>query len=148
MANVSMEQYLRGLQRFPALQTRELRAELNDFGAEVTTEARQNHDFKTRSGMGERSIQFELDRSKPIVSIFLEDRLTMTERGVGYMVYQHEGTYKGYKQSPMSPRYTPTLTATGIQADHFLWTPLKKGLPDLNKRLEKVPQKAWQEAMR
>ena len=121
---------------------------MNDSGNTIVRNARQKHDFNTHSGALERSIQHELDRQEMTLTVFLDDRMTTAENGNSYAVFQHEGTYQGYKQSPMAPSYSHSTGAGGIQADHFLWTPYKTEIPKLVKRLEKVPQKAWKEAVR
>lgn len=148
MANLTMQQYQRGLRRYNRLLKQEILAELNDSGNTITREARQNHNFNTRSGALERSIQHELDRSGMTLTVFLEDRLTTTSSGKSYGVFQHEGTYDGYRKSPMAPSFSHRSGSPGIKADPFLWGPFAKEVPKLQRRLEKVPEKAEREAFR
>lgn len=125
---------------------------VNQAGNDVVDEARSNHKFKTFSGQLEASITFEQGRQGNLhtADIYLNDSFTDAGNGRSYGTFQHEGTYLGYKQSPIAPSYSFTTPKTGygIEADPFLWNAVQlkwnmqrrlKGVADrLQKKYERL----------
>jgi len=138
--------------------TKELNKEI-DFAMQdnltaVDKHATKNHRFVSRNGQAglEGSVQTELksDGNTHKAKIFLNDKLTTTtskksgERSYG--VFIHEGTYQGYKQSKIAPRYpsSKSKSGNGWKADPFLWRAIEqkwKLTRDLKKMTAKLRKK-------
>jgi len=132
---------------------REIAFDMNENMTSVQIHARNNHRFKRVNGDLERSVQVEYDgKTKNVhkAKIFLNDKVTTTENGKSYGVFIHEGTYQGYKQSPIAQAYSSSTSKSGKgwKADPFLWNAidqkwkmtesLKKTATKLKKKYSRV----------
>jgi len=101
---------------------------INRNGNATTEEARSNHKYNRQAGKLDESIQFEQDRKGDThtADIFLRDSVTSVDGDRSYGVFQHEGTYQGYEQSPIAKKYNHSKGKGGITADPFLYRAIKK----------------------
>ena len=103
---------------------------INENGNSVQKEARNNHRFNRKGGKLEQSVTF--DQSKKgttnIAEFYLNDSFTTTSNGKSYGVFIHEGTYQGYDQSPIAPKYgnKTSKSGSGWEADPFLYNAIRK----------------------
>lgn len=124
---------------------------MTNTGAKVEEYAKSNHRFTSRSGNLENSVTFEYSL-KPngvhVGEIFLDDRFTAVPDGRSYGVFIHEGTYQGYSQSSIAPRYSSStsLSGNGWRADPFLEDAIaRKWKPEREiRKLEKKLQHKYQ----
>jgi hypothetical protein len=70
----------------------ELPVTLQEFANAVTIEARGIHEFQTRTGNLERSIQNTVDASNLSMRVFINPDLVTTSSGWNYAVIQHDGS--------------------------------------------------------
>jgi len=123
----------------------------------VDKHATKNHRYTSRNGQagleGAVQTEYKLQGSVHKVKIFLNDKFTTVKTKHGdrsYGVFIHEGTYQGYKQSKIAPRYksSKSKSGEGWKADPFLWRAinqkwkltrdLKKLTAKLRKKYERV----------
>ena len=102
-----------------------VRKELINYGQKMTREARGNHEFTPRSGSLDRSIDADVPMDRMSMDFGIVGGLSdVTHKGrtVSYGVFQHEGTYSGYRKSKAAKSYQPSTPKTGfgILADHFI----------------------------
>ena len=126
---------------------KEAQAVLNNNLSDMVKHARRDHRFTTRTGMGEKSIQKSVSKGRKGRSfgkgkISINPRFSAVRwRGkkVSYMVFQHEGTYSGYKKSPIAPSLPSSSGRGGIRHDHFLWRAVKRYRKRLSRELNEIP---------
>lgn len=123
--------------------TKEVYAELNNWGSDIQVFARQNHKFQTKSGALERSVSKIMDvGGTPRIYLFLDG--TKAE----YAKFIHDGT-KEHEVSPKNKKalryvggngyyFSKGHTVKGIKADPFLKDAITKNLTLLQGRINKV----------
>lgn len=144
--------YVRGLKRLQRKLKKiapKMNEEIKDIliqgGSDIVKYARANHRFKSRSGALKRAItqRYKKTRLKHTEKIFIDRRMLSSKDGFNYGWAQHDGTYKGYRRSPISPSATPKSLKSGygIVADHFLYNAVKKYDKRIKKELRAVTKK-------
>jgi len=113
--------------------TKKISMGMNANGNSVQKEARSNHRFKSgdgNSGNLDRAVTFVQSRkgTTNIAEFYLNDAITTTKNGKSYGVFIHEGTYQGYDQSPIAPKYSnkTSKSGSGWKADPFLYNAIRK----------------------
>jgi len=119
---------------------REMRKELIDSGAKMVTDARRDHNFTSRSGALERSIDAEVPADELKMAFgFIDDAtrsLWKKAPHVTYGTFQHEGTGRNYAQSRAAGRYDSNPNIEGIKADHFLVRAWDRHIDGMKERLK------------
>lgn len=116
--------------------------EVRECGNNTKNYAKANHRFKRKGGVLQRSVTFEMERKSDIITarLFLNDAMLTTASGKSYGTFIHEGTYDGYKQSPIAPAFSNTTGSKGWEADPFLYDAIKAKW-NMDERSEKVAKR-------
>ncbi len=88
------------------------------YSSDMALSAKRNHRFRSISNNLEGSIKTDVDGME--FSFYLDDRTTTVGNNRSYGVFQHEGTYNGYRKSKSAPRFRSSVGSPGIKADHFM----------------------------
>ena len=108
-----------------------LTAVLTNEASAVEIEAKTNHRFVSHSHNLENSAKGEYSRegNSHIVEFKLDPTFTTVKDGSdrSYGVFIHEGTYQGYKQSKIAPKFSNSISKSGKgwKADPFLWNAIE-----------------------
>jgi hypothetical protein len=105
-----------------------VRKTLGTYGGKMTEHARQNHEFTSRTGNADRSIDIDLPKGEMKMVFGVVKDIAQSHwrrnKNVSYVTFLHEGTYHGYRKSPAAAQYTPTepkRKGAGILADWFIY---------------------------
>lgn len=85
-ANIDYLKLSKAFEKIPLIAGRELRLELKKDLKAVAIDARLHHDFRTKSGMLERSVQAQVDETGLSGKVFLDNGVA------SYGKYVHDGT--------------------------------------------------------
>lgn len=120
-----------------------VRKELIDHSQKMVRDARNDHNFTTRGGGLERSIDAETPPNEMSMKFGIiggQSDVNWKGKTLSYGVFQHEGTYNGYRKSKAANSYANTTPKTGhgIEADHFIvraWDKNIKSMIDSIRRI-------------
>ena len=115
---------------------------LQEGGNKMVAKAKSNHDFTTRSGQAERSIQADVV-SKDWQLIFWINPDRVTSGNYNYAWGLHDGTGTGYLKSMMSPIVKPKLKSGGIKHDHFMVRAYEGEIKNLQRDIANVIKGAF-----
>ena len=123
----------------------------------IQRRARQEHNFRSRSGNLERSIDTEIINEWPLKGrVFLNQTLTKTDDGGSYGVYVHEGT-PPHEIAPKNKRvlrwvggngfiFSKRVHHPGTKKDPFLYNAGKNERDKINDIFDRYTLKALKEA--
>jgi len=123
---------------------------INDRGNAVERYAKRHHRYGRPYSEGyrptgklEEATTFEYSRKgrRHFARFFINDAVLSVDHR-SYGVFIHEGTYQGYKRSPIAPAYTHKTTSKGWRADPFLWRAIEREwIKKIDKIMKGVAQK-------
>ena len=133
-----LDQYLAALVKAPASISKMLRKELKTECTEIDRIARSNHNYTTRSGNLEKSIDWSVTDDGLSATIWL----SKTKSNAPYAWYIHEG----FIGKTMRKYSGETRPFTGPPPDQFLYKAVEQRKPTLIANMQKAVMDGFAEA--